>query len=261
MRLILDANQASRIPHGGTVPELVLPTYVLAEILLGPDPTPILERLSTLNPRLGLEPAAAFDAIATLTKTGIHEFEPFAPSKFVYSAATLDSARCIAREKKKQHREFCSSMFEKAKAFRKKLVNGPPVKFHAISEALSGLTSFQEMVVDWIRNGGKRKCVVSDQNDLYHAVMQSRYFANFFRTILYFLISFSRAWKDQCHNFDPSGRRDDWTDITLPLYSRNGDFILTDDTKLRNAVRMIEPSGTLLAGTFAQLVPPPNTAQ
>lgn len=102
--------------------------------------------------------------------------------------------------------------------------------------------------MDWVRNGGKRQLVVSDQSSLYNAVMQNQYFGNFFRTILYFSISFSRAWKDPIHNFDPTDQRDDWTDITLPLYAAKGDFILTADKKLRNAIAMIEPSGMLLAG-------------
>jgi len=117
-----------------------------------------------------------------------------------------------------------------------------------MSEAVSGLPSFQEMVVNWVRNGGKRRCLIADQDDLYNAVMGSQHLGNFFKTILYYLISSSRAWQDQGHNFDPSDQRDDWTDITLPLYAARGDLILTDDKKLRNAVAMIEPSGVLRAG-------------
>jgi len=113
MRLIVDANQASAIEHLGAGPELVLPAYVLAEILLCPNPGPILEKFTELGPRLGLEPAAAFDAIATLNEAGIRDFEPFASSKFVYSAKTLGQAKRIARVTKLRHFGFCGSMFEK----------------------------------------------------------------------------------------------------------------------------------------------------
>jgi hypothetical protein len=139
-------------------------------------------------------------------------------------------------------------MLEKAKELRKKVVGTSTVKFNDMAEALSGLSSFREMVLDWAQDGGNRQFLVSDRDDLYNAVMQNQYLGNFFKTVLYFLISFSRAWQDQTHNFDPSDQRDDWTDITLPLYAARGDFILTADKKLRNAVAMIDPSGMLRAG-------------
>jgi hypothetical protein len=95
MRLILDANQASAIREVGTFSELVLPTYVLAEILLHPDPSPILQKLAALSPKLGLEPAAVLDAIAIRNEAGIRNFEPFASSDFVYSAKTFGQARAL----------------------------------------------------------------------------------------------------------------------------------------------------------------------
>ena len=71
--------------------------------------------------------------------------------------------------------------------------------------------------------------------------------------ILYYVISYSRAWADQAHNFDPSSTRDDWTDITLPLYAADGNIILTADNKLRTAIRMIEPSGAVLVKGVQEL--------
>jgi hypothetical protein len=82
--------------------------------------------------------------------------------------------------------------------------------------------------------------------------MQNPFLSRFFKTMLYYLISFSRAWDHahREHNFDPEEERDDWTDITIPLYANSGDLIVTADKKLRGAIAMVDPNGevrTILA--------------
>ncbi|PYX67042.1 MAG: hypothetical protein DMG74_01700 [Acidobacteria bacterium] len=67
------------------------------------------------------------------------------------------------------------------------------------------------------------------------------------------MISYSRAWVDQAHNFDPASNCDDWTDITLLRYAGDGDIILTADKKLQTAIGMVEPSGTVQVKTTEEL--------
>jgi trehalose/maltose hydrolase-like predicted phosphorylase len=93
-----------------------------------------------------------------------------------------------------------------------------------------------------VSENGQRPVAVANPDELYAAVMQNPYLSRFFKTMLYYTISFSRAWDDthQEHNFDPEEKRDDWTDITVPLYASSGDLIVTADKKLRGAVAMID---------------------
>ena len=60
-------------------------------------------------------------------------------------------------------------------------------------------------------------------------------------------------WVDQIHNFDASQSRDDWADITLPLYAEDGDVLVTADKKLCNAMKMVDPGGHVKARTMHEL--------
>jgi hypothetical protein len=64
---------------------------------------------------------------------------------------------------------------------------------------------------------------------------------------------YSPAREDQAWNFDPSPTRDDWTDVTLPLYAADGDLLVSEDTKLRTALSIIDPSGKVTAKGASQL--------
>ena len=258
MRAVVDTNQALKLPSRSTEgdlsqapSEIALAPYVLAEVLHRGNPEPTLARLREFDVRYGLEPVEVLETVAKSTETEIVTFEPFAvpgsPSYEALKAALYEPSTCHvewAREVKSRNRNFCSLMFERAKFFRKKLREWDlhKEKFSDLSEVLTKLTFPLSLVVSSISNDPLRKTVVSDEGLLYYAVMRNQYLARFFKTILYYVLSFSRAWRDQNHNFDPSVKRDDWTDLTLPLYAANGDIIMTADRKLRNAIKVIEPT-------------------
>jgi hypothetical protein len=73
--------------------------------------------------------------------------------------------------------------------------------------------------------------------------MSNPFLARMWKAVLYCLVSWARQWQDQRHNFDASPERDDWVDMTLPLYAADGDVILTGDTKLKTMVGAIEQAG------------------
>ena len=69
--------------------------------------------------------------------------------------------------------------------------------------------------------------------------------------MLFYVFSWNRLWTEERLNFDPSATRDDFVDITLPFYACDGDIILTEDGKLRDAVGEIEPTGKVTAGAIS----------
>jgi hypothetical protein len=140
-----------------------------------------------------------------------------------------------------------------AKSFRKQIKDmvakgtfSKVPKFSSFDEIMkavgSGVDSFlSSVVLDSISDNGRRPVAVTNPDELYAAVMQNPYLSRFFKTLLYYTISFSRAWDDehQAHNFDPEEKRDDWTDMTVTLYAGPGDLIVTEDKKLCGAVTMV----------------------
>ncbi len=274
MRAVVDTNQALKLTSRSTggdpsraLSEIALAPYVLAEILLRGNPEPTLTRLRAFTVRYGLEPVKALETVATLTETEIMAFEPFA----VPGSATYEAFRTALYDPSPQHVEwahrvkadnlsFCGLMFERAQCFRRKLrerkIQNP--RFEDMAEALlqagTSATSFLgSLVLSSISNDFCRKLAVREPDLLYGAVIRKQYLGRFFKTIFYFVLSFSRLWKDQVHNFDPSAGRDDWTDITLPLYAGDGDVILTADTKLRNAIKVIEPTRAISGTSVDEL--------
>ncbi|HEV2206983.1 MAG TPA: hypothetical protein VGR36_10610 [Candidatus Acidoferrales bacterium] len=271
MNIVLDTNQALKIPnaselHAGpaSVDRLILAPYVIVEVLLRSNPEPTLSHLRTFRVRYGLEPVDVFERVAVLPEREIESFQPFVRQGDTVSSddfylvlkAPIPEQRERARLVKKENREFCESMASAAIRFRKKLDDGANAvrKCSTISEALDHAKSFhRDLVFESISNGSQRTLITSDKESLYGAVMRNQYLGRLFRTLLYYILSWSRLWADQKHNFDPSAGRDDWTDITLPLYAADGDVIVTEDAQLRKSIEMIEPTGRVSVKPAAQL--------
>ena len=96
---------------------------------------------------------------------------------------------------------------------------------------------------------------VTNRDELYAAVIKNPYLSRFFKTILYYIISFSQAWDDPHRklNFEPGAKRDDWTDMTVALYGGPGDLIITADRKLSGAVTMVNPDNRVRTALATEL--------
>ncbi len=275
MRIVVDTNQAYKLPGGPnatkarlSVEGITLAPYVLGEILLRTKPQPTLTALRNFaDIRLGLEVGHVMEKVAGLTETEIVSFEPFSlPSSPEYNlfmqVLTNPSPQIVGRAKqiKNNNRAFCGKMYNLSERFRTKVQNlrlkAP--KYCDMNQALvnhgaEAQSFLGSLVVSSISNGSQRSVTVKDPELLYQAVMRNHHLARFFKTILYYTLSFARVWRPQIHNFDPNTNRDDWTDITLPLYASDGDIILTADAKLRNAIRMVNPCGVVVAKSVKEL--------
>ena len=267
MWIVIDTNQTWEMPSGlsrsGAAPEaegITIPSFVLAELLLLDHPKPRL-KLSAFKTRVGLPPVEVTEQLARLHVSEIVAFQPFPETQAPYQiqlASMLSnptsSHRRWAETCKKSNRNFGRRMQVTSKNFRNLIKDMvakgtfPEVpKFNDFEMLMNtvgiGAGSFLgSLVIDSISENGQRSVVVADPDELYVAVMQNPYLSRFFKTMLFYIISFSRSWDNtrQEHNFDPEEKRDDWTDITVPLYANSGDLIVTADKKLRGAMVMIE---------------------
>jgi len=256
MRVVIDSNQLSsflgKINPAGVFNGITLAPYVFAETLLRSNAQQLMGQLLHFDVLIGLEPSDVMEKLAGLDEEGILSFVPY--NIGLSMPTTVDEQDILlARGIKASNRIFADTMFSLAKLFRKRLRDeGIKHKFSALPEVLS-LSFLESLIFDSISYKGSRTPAVSDAASLYHAVMRNRHLSRYFKTILYYVISYSRAWADQTQNFDPSSSLDDWTDITLPLYAADGDIILTADKKLRTAIGIVEPSGTAQAKTVEEL--------
>ena len=262
MALIVDTNQASKLPSGGKQDwVLSLSPYVMAEILLRKNPAPTLRLLRTFPFRLGLETLDIMIQLSTLSAKTIRVFKPFAEAQQRYPEhyrAIADAMNHVrpthinwAKYIKKSHRQYMSTMLGNARTLRRRLRERglSNVKHSTFSEALSEYASDTEsfigsVVVSSITNGGLRP-IQTRPDELFEAVMENQYVGRFFRVKLAYILSISRVWKDQKLNQDPSPKRDDMTDITLLFYTGDGDLILSNDNYLSRLVALIEPKGSV----------------
>ncbi|MFB3918169.1 MAG: hypothetical protein ACE14M_15680 [Terriglobales bacterium] len=231
---------------------ITLSEFVLAEIVLNPQASAIFSTLNQFPLRWGMSVADTLERVAALGATEIVSFTPFMPDGKCTLKNVLAGGPCAdhireAQRIKDKNRAFGGAMFDKAKVFRQRITSqAAKRKFATIEEAITCLPSFQSMVADWISNGSTRQVQVSDPQKLYEvAIGNNQHLRRLFLSILYHLLAWSRAWSNQKWNFDPSSTRDDWADMTLPLYAEDGDVILTADNKLRTALQVIEPSGAV----------------
>jgi hypothetical protein len=246
MRIVLDTNQLflflDKMNPTDADRAVTLTPYVFAEALLHRDPQRLVDRLQSFDVLLGHEPSDVLAAVAGLDQEGIFAFRPY-NAAFTLPATVTRGDLKTAQNIKQRHRAFGATMFDLAKIVRKLLKDANIThKFSDFSETIELLepSFFQSFVLSSVTDRNSRTLMVCDERNLYVAVMRNRYLARYFRAIFYYIISYSRMWKDQTRNFDSRATRDDWTDITLPLYAADGDIILTADKKLQAAVRTVE---------------------
>jgi hypothetical protein len=271
MQAVIDTNQASRLPQQylftGTKQvrkTLTLPPFVLGEILLRINPEPTFERLKGFDIRCGLDLGDTMRAIAPLSEVDMAKFKPFVnpffnePYRRFYSALEeiKPAHRQWAQQMKNNHLQFCGDMFQRAIIVREQLRRrnvGNVERFRDLNDALRQLPSFRDLVVASVTNGGARQPRIANVETLYESVMGNSFLRRLWNSILFCLVSWSRQWQEQRLNFDPSPNRDDWVDVTLPLYAAPGDAIVTADSKLKMLIEMVEPTGlvtTMTADNF-----------
>jgi hypothetical protein len=209
-------------------------------------------------------------ALANGNEDEIRAFRPFPSATSVNSELYYKLVNALkgpsdiqhqwATDLKAKNKDFGGLMKKNALDFRKiirdktsaHIINGTD-KFASIEDAFAafgkGADSFVGSIVnDAVSEGGKRQAAITNPDKLYDAIMANPFVGGLFKIILFYILSYSRMW-DHNHsnlNFDPTADRDDWTDMTVPLYAAPGDTILTRDTKLRDAITTVYGTGNLI---------------
>ncbi len=282
MAIILDTNQVGifcdqlcKEPQLLSI-DLTLPPNVLAELILWRNQAS-LNHLYALKPRVGLHLGDVMSALSSGNEDEIRAFRPFPSPTTVNSEIYNELINALkgpshlqrqwATDWKAKNKNFGGLMKKKALDFRKQIRDKTSAgiirgthKFATIEAAFysfgKGAHSFVGSIVnDAVSKGGKRQVAITDPDKLYEAVMANPFVGGLFKIILFYILSYSRMWgHNHRHlNFDPAADRDDWTDMTVPLYAAPGDTILTQDTKLCDAIATVYGTENLIVKKAADI--------
>jgi hypothetical protein len=233
--------------------------HVFAEILLRGNPEPTLAILRQCNVIFGLEIGEALKQVSRLNEEQIQRFPPFVslatPRYYreLYSGFTkltqkhLDWAKLV----KNNGLAFCANMADTVHRIRRQ--RNQLEKLTTVEPLVRNNYVFENLVRDCVSAKGTRPCKVDDPARLRAAVMNNPYLARFWRSFMFYTISWSRLWQNQELNCDPNANRDDFADLMIPMYAANGDVVLTADNMLKKAITTIEIRGevtTALAKDF-----------
>lgn len=259
MRLVIDTNQANRLP--ASLPArfvgLTLSPFLLAEVLLR-SRCPRIETLGLLSQHdisIGIQPAEMLDLVAPLEANAIAKLTPFPVpnseldqlSRRLLNEADYRPAAEWAKRVKASHLKLCAGFVALSTRARKeikrqrikRLANFPD----GLEQLAQGRDSFLGSLVNTsVRHKGRRSVAVQDADALYAAVMTNPYLRRYFHSLLYYVVSISRLWRDQRLNRDPASTRDDWADLALSHYVGDGDMIVSNDGLVRQAFAAIDPS-------------------
>lgn len=252
--VIVDTNQADRIPPPARFAQnhLCVPELVLAEVGVRPSEARArtFKRWRQYNVRLGLQPSQVMEELAGLSAEQIRRYRPFADplsteaGQFARALrGKLDDGlfRPWAEAVRRSGLAFGAAMQPRAITARGKLKQVKAGKAADMDEAvglMAGASSYiGELMISSVRNGGARSSAVSDDDELYAAILANPHLRNFARGLLYYSVAISRAWDEQKANLDPIGNRNDFTDLSLPLYVRdNRDIVWTEDAFARRVL-------------------------
>ena len=259
MRLVIDTNQANRLP--ASLPArfvgLTLSPFLLAEVLLR-SRCPRIETLGLLSQHdisIGIQPAEMLDLVAPLEADAIAKVTPFPLpnseldqlSRRLLNEPDYRPAAEWAKRVKASHVKLCGGFVALSTRARKeikrqrikRLANFPG----ALEQLAQGRDSFLGSLVNTsVRHKGRRSVAVQDADALYAAVMTNPYLRRYFHSLLYYVVSISRLWRDQRLNRDPASTRDDWADLALSHHVGDGDMIVSNDGLVRQAFAAIDPS-------------------
>jgi hypothetical protein len=228
--------------------------HVFAEILLRWNPEPTLAILRQCNLIFGLEIGEVLKQLAGLNEQQIQGFLPFVSLATPYYYRELYSGFTNLTEKhldwaklvKNNGLTFCASMHKtviQTRHLRNRLE-----KVTTIEPFVGNNYVFENLLRDCVSAKGTRPCKVDDAARLRRAIMNNPYLGRFWRSLMFYSISWSRLWQNHELNCDPSADRDDFTDLMIPLYAANGDIVLTADTMLKKAIATIELRGEVSTG-------------
>lgn len=263
MNLIVDSNQFHQIEWTNQsifkkFQWVIIPPYVLCEILLLNNPPYNFLPILALNFQLGYFPSDIAEALACLSKWQIKKLLPFGRC-FNKAISDLESLMVQrnegmlkqVKEMKEANFKHCSEMRKRADSFQNRLrvMKSSGKIFQccsSIEEALAffgdGPTSFLgELIISVIQKRCEFKISKERKGILFNLVSKHSHLKNIFLGELFYCLAISDLILPQEMNFRPKSNRDDWTDQTIMGLVSDGDLVLTADKMLSNMMKFVAP--------------------
>lgn len=271
MRIVIDTNSVREIRQEKRLTErrkqqvtIILPPLVWAEVTKGTHYRQDLCALARYDVRFGMDLAHVIWRLSWLAENEITSLEPvFAPNTVQH--ATLEAVLMEAPDNlvlkadrlRDEAATDASDLATRLRLYRKQnrdsksrgqVVRLEP-KYSTIEQALERFASGPESVigrqiVGSARQRGNGRIWVPSTHSFFDAVMKNPCLRRYFSLVLCFDLGYAKTWSDESlNNIDPSENRNDFTDMSLALYARDGDVIVTRDKYLAKALRHIDPEG------------------
>ncbi len=274
MRLILDTNQVRHVvrtsPTNEFSPTFVLPPLVIAEL--------------ARNSRNAAKDAKALakydllfgaDVIHFMNYLSLVPEETVSTSVPVYMPLTrsyqklrkgflrpTDKYRRRANQLKKEADQSAKEVLERAKReslehhkMRSRGERPKFVRWTTIEDAEAMLypdvnSTWAQETLSMVTSEGQHPIKCQSEDTLWDAMRANHHVRLWMRVAITQFFGYRQVWRDKQLNVDPQGN--DITDITLPLYARPGDVILTNDKKLKRSIKHSDPDGTVRVMTWEE---------
>lgn len=261
--LVVDTNQIGPLPRPGRrLPTgLILSPSILAEILLRTDSkrTRDLRIIARYDATLGKEAVLVGAEIGQAASA--REIALYRPFYGKRSPLGQRLGRLLreadkpdtwwlgwAKEHKDQHRDLMREMVAATVTLRKRWQENKVGRARNWNEVIASVESANSycgsLASMWIKPGPLQARV--GQQTFYDNVRANPYALGFLYAVQYWSMALARGWADQKLNRDPDEMRDDWSDLTLALYVRKADSVVSADGFVRQMFAMISPSTKVL---------------
>ena len=277
MRFVIDSNQIEDIARSGaprpSCPRLVIAPMVWSEFILQQRLASCLAALALYDVVFGMGYPHILDALRCLDEDGIREFVPIYPVgsephnilRGVFCSPTpkhFQYAKELARDAA-QHRRQSLSWFEQQKkenrAAKSRGERIEMAEFSNIEEAdsyfISGDTAVWRRALLAQITEGSVSIRASSANSLYEAVLGNPSLRRFLQMDITFALAYTDCWSTRSINSlgDLQAKRDDVSDIMLALYAADGDTIITNDKRLKAALKFCDPLEKVRVSTWRGL--------
>lgn len=273
MRLIVDTNQADPIRltykglEKGKYPTLVIPYLVWSELLEGKDAEKRRRALEKFPRLYGMEIGRVLDELAKRSESQIHSFVPVYPEKsdvheriastFLHPTPGQVAEARNVREGSRKHRKRMLNEFpdlnkkhknqETAAKSRGESVEN--VEWDNIHDAENDLflgknAPYRKWLIEEVKrdaNGERRQIAAKSGDAMFDAAWENQAIRRFLKLQALVNLGYAqKVWGDSRLNRLPSEKHDDQPDISLALYARKGDTILTADNPIKYRIRHVD---------------------
>ena len=283
MRLIIDTNQTNPIRFNhqklerGAYPTLVIPFLVWVELLAGPDAVKRRRALQKFPLLFGMEMGRIFDALATLSEQQIRSFVPIYPEcsqvhktiakTFVHPTHGQKNTAREIRQSGQRYRQRMINQFPDLRKKHKKQNMAAQArgetqeytKWSTIQDCEHDLflkvdAPFRRELIEDVStdaNGNARSIVAESDNAMFDAAWANPMLRRFIQLQALVRLGYAQnVWEDSELNRLPKMNQDDRPDISLVLYARNGDTILTADNSIKQRIRHVDKAESVNLSTW-----------